>query len=274
MAIICRKHKLLFIMVPGTGCSVVGRVLKQELDGRWLPEQPLRKNGRTLVQRKHNTLSDIMAHGLLTEEERAEYLVFATVRNPFDRWVTYYQRYAGEWVDKYHGFLERQIERDRKQFDLDSEEYKRLLSHRDYQQRMHARRGRIIRAIGFNIWMKVTLLRWYRNGKGEKEGGGRLRPYAFPMLKGVDVVMRQEQLERGLNEILRVAGVEKQVVLPHKNQTPGKKTYTEYYSRSTRWLAELMLNGDQEAFGYSFKGVLDENPTLWLDKQEIGVPNR
>ena len=38
MAIICRDHRLLFVMVPGTGCSVVGKALQEELDGTFFPE--------------------------------------------------------------------------------------------------------------------------------------------------------------------------------------------------------------------------------------------
>lgn len=267
MAIICREHKLLFIMVPGTGCSVVGRVLQQELGGEWFPKQPLCRNGRTLVQRKHNTLSDILTHGLMTEEERAEYLVFATVRNPFDRWVTYYQRYAGEWVDKYHGFLERQIERDKEKFNLAQEEYQRRLNLREDQRCKHNRRRRVIRAVGFNTWMKVTLLRWYLKGNQKENGAPRIWSYAFPMLQGVDVVMRQEQLEQGGNEVLRIAGVEKTISLPRKNVTPGKKPYTDYYSTTTRYLAEYLLGEDTlAAFGYNFHGLLEQtSPIVWLN---------
>jgi hypothetical protein len=54
MAIICSEHKLLFIMVPGTECSVVGKVLQQQLERAFLLEQPVRDNGRVAVQRKHN----------------------------------------------------------------------------------------------------------------------------------------------------------------------------------------------------------------------------
>lgn len=267
MAVICREHKLLFIMVPGTGCSVVGRALRQKFGGKWLPERDVREDGKAVVQHKHNTLPEILQYGLLTEEERAEYLVFAAVRNPFDRWVTYYQRYAGEWVDDYHGFLERQIERERKEFDLSRTAYKRRLAHRDYQMRKHARRRRIIRMIGFNNWMKVTLLRWYLEGKNDARETGRLRPYAFPMLQGVDVVIRQEQLEEGLNEVLRIVGVEKQISLPKKNVTPGKKPYTEYYTASTRFLAEYLLGDVASSLGYEFQGLVEDAPVVWLNPE-------
>lgn len=267
MAIICREHKLLFIMVPGTGCSVVGRVLRQELGGEWLPEQPLRRNGRTVLQRKHNTLVDIMDNGLLSEEERSDYLVFATVRNPFDRWVTYYQRYAGDWIDEYSGFAERQIERDRDRFELSEEEYERRLKSRDRDMQRHTKRRRIIRRIGFNNWMKASLLRWYWSGTKEGEVSP-LEKYAFPMLDGVDVVMRQEQLEAGLNEILKIGGTGRSIELPRKNLTAGKKPYTEYWSHSTRWLAESLMGDEMKAFGYDFDGPFVEASVSWRTGHE------
>ena len=92
-----------------------------------------------------------------------------------------------------------------------------------------------MRWFGFNTWMKYTLLRWRWNE------GRSLGEYAFPMLSGVDVAIRQEQLNEGLNRVLKIADVGAQVTLPEKNKTSGKKPYTEYYSWSTRMLAERML---------------------------------
>src|SRR5690554_2687991 len=108
MAIICEDLKLLFIMPPATGCSVLGGVLQKQFGGRYLPEQDIRSNGRHL-SRKHNSLPQLFEHQVLTVEERDQLLVFATIRNPFDRWVTYYQRLVGEWTEEYDGFAWRQI---------------------------------------------------------------------------------------------------------------------------------------------------------------------
>src|SRR5690606_23489876 len=111
MAIICRDHRLLFIMVPGTGCSVVGNLLIEEFGGEWIPSSNIIVDNRIAVQRKHSRLPELIRTGLLTPEEVEEYLVFATVRNPFDRLVTYYQRLIGPWVEYSHGVRRRAIER-------------------------------------------------------------------------------------------------------------------------------------------------------------------
>jgi hypothetical protein len=267
MAIICREHKLLFIMVPGTGCSVVGKVLQEAFGGTFLPERAVRKNGRVVVQRKHNRLPEILEHGLMTEEERDEYLVFATVRNPFDRWVTYYQRYAGEWVDKYEGFAERQIERDRKRFDLSKSEYRRRKKQVTWKMKKNRRRQRVIRGLGFNVWMTGTLLRWWWDAQESRRGS--IGEYAFPMLEGVDAVMYQERLEEGLNEVLQRAGVSRSVRLPRKNKTSGKKPYDAYWAGPTQWLAATLLGDMMATFGYSYDGLESNKAVVQLSDRDF-----
>jgi hypothetical protein len=261
MAIICQEHKLLFIMVPGTGCSVVGRALQEKLGGSFLPEQSISRNGHR-VQRKHNTVPELIEHGLLSKEEREEYCVFASVRNPFDRWVTYYQRYEGEWIDYYEGVSRRQIERDREKFDLSGEEIERRVRRLEVELRQQRWRQKVVRASGFNTWMIGTLIRWALDG--EKGRTGDISRYAFPMLDGVDVAIRQESLGDGLNCLLRKKDVDCRVDLPHKNTTEGKKHYTKYYSWPTRSIAEYLLGGEMDVLGYEFEGPIDDSSLVYL----------
>ena len=269
MAIICREHKLLFVMVPGTGCSVVGNVLQEELDGTFFPEQRLRRDGRADIARKHNTVPELLESGLLSEEERNEYLVFASVRNPFDRWVTYYQRLEGDWLDHYEGVSRRRIEREQKNLDLSDDEIQRRWDQHERRFQKLRQRQRIIRWLGFNLWMTGTLLRWaWDRSKGER---GSISQYAFPMLDGVDVVIHQERLNEGLNRVLEYAGVNRQIDLPHKNTTSGKKPYTEYYTWSTRILAEALLGDEMDALGYEFERMVDGQPVVWRSDQNVSV---
>lgn len=267
MAIICRKHKLLFIMVPGTGCSVVGKALQEQLGGTFLPEQPLRRNGHTVVSRKHNTVPELTEHGLLSEEERRDYLIFASVRNPFDRWVTYYQRYEGDWLDYYEGVSRRQIERDRETLDLSDEEVERRRKQHERRFRKLRRRQQIIGALGFNVWMTGTLIRWALDS--EKGTRGDISRYAFPMLDGVDLAIRQERLNDGLNRVLEIAEVDCRINLPKKNETSGKKTYTEYYSWTTRKIGEILLGQQMDKFGYEFNEVSEEDPIVKINREKL-----
>ena len=204
-------------MVSGTGSSVVAKALRDKLGGTFLPEQPVRKGGRVVVQRKHNRISEVLEHGLMTPAERKEYLVFATVRNPLDRWVTYYQRYVGDWLEYHEGVVRRGIERDRERFGLDDREVERRHRQLNGRFKQLRRRRRILQAVGFNMWMKGTLLRWYWQGR-KRSPSSPLRLFAFPMLDGVDVVMRQERLEEGLNQILERAEVSGYIHIPRENQ--------------------------------------------------------
>ena len=269
MAIICRDHRLLFIMVPGTGCSVVGNLLIERFGGEWLPEETIRRNGHVVVQRKHNSLDDILNHGLLSRNEVKDYLVCATIRNPFDRWVTYYQRYVGEWIDSYHGYVTRRLSRLESKVDFDRSRLEIEKKAHELEMERHRKRRQIIRAMGFNPWMTGTLMRWYWAGR--KAGYDEpLLPYAFPMLTGVDVAMRQEQLEESLNHVLRMVGIQSRVQLPRKNITEGKKHYTEYWSAPTRYLGEKMLGTLPQRFGYRFEGVSSTQPVVELNEVPVG----
>ena len=86
MAVICRDLKLLFIMTPRTACSAVGLMLREELGGEWFPPAPMRDaKGAIDVRQKHATLDELLDADLLTDEDRDRMLVFAGVRNPFER---------------------------------------------------------------------------------------------------------------------------------------------------------------------------------------------
>jgi hypothetical protein len=257
-------------MVPGTGCSVVGTILREQLGGEWLPAPNDFSGGQVAGKHKHNTVPELLDQGFMSPGECGEYLVFAAVRNPFSRWVTYYQRYAGDWIDEYFEFKIRQLEREREKFDFSEREYQKRVRQIQREKRKKQRRKYVIRALGFNTWMKITLLRWYMNGKNSSDTSP-LESYAFPMLSGVDVVIRQEQLDEGLNGVLREAGIHENVSLPRKNATPGKKPYTEYYSYTTRRLAEYLLGETPARFGYEFEGMTGEEAMLWLSDERKPV---
>lgn len=260
MAILCREHNLLYIQVPATGSSVVAQVLREELEGEQVPAQSIRQNGQVVVSGPHCTVPELVTHGVLSRGDIGSCLVVANVRNPFDRWTTYYQRRAGEeWIERSMGSLRRQLEQEREAYELSDEEYAQRQEAIDERERRQKRKGRLMRWVGFNTWMKYTLLRW-RWGSSQD-----LDEYAFPMLSGVDVAIRQEQLNEGLNRILEIAEVGAQVELPEKNKTSGKRPYTEYYSRSTRMLAEYMLAPQLETFGYDPQGPVDDRSVIFLE---------
>jgi hypothetical protein len=266
VAILCPEHDVLYIQVPATGSSVVAQVLREELGGRQVPEQSIRRNGKLLVSGPHCTAPELIAHDVLSREDINACLVIANVRNPFDRWTTYYQRRAGEeWIERSMGSLRRQLEKEVETHGLSHQEYEQRRRAIDKREQKQKRKGRLMRWVGFNTWMKYTLLRW--RWSGARGSGPGLDEYAFPMLDGVDIAIRQERLNEGLNRVLEIAGVEMWAELPENNTTRGKKPYMEYYTWTTRALAEQMIAPQMERFGYDFEGPADDRSTIVLSEK-------
>lgn len=252
MAILCPEHKLLFVMVPGTACSVIGSELQRHLGGVWLPEKELVVDGRIVLRRKHNTVEQMLRAGVLSEKDCDDLLIFATARNPYDRFVTYYQRLVGDWADNYLEWTANRLERERE--NLTDEEYDVQLRRVDHLKDRKERRVKLLKTFGFNNWLKATLIRWkYADLRKPSSDGGSMEK-SFPMLGRVNVAIRYERLEEGLNQVLRMAGVTEPISIPQRNVTPGKRSYKEYYSRSTRYFVQATLKDQLATFGYDFDG--------------------
>jgi hypothetical protein len=83
--IISHQHKYLFIEVPHTACTSIGRALRAEYDG-----EP--------IMWKHATYREFLK---TASEEEKSYFVFAGVRNPLDVAVTQYLRYKTDHGNSY-----------------------------------------------------------------------------------------------------------------------------------------------------------------------------
>ena len=79
MAILCRDHKLLFVMVPRTGCSAIGGVLQRQFSGVWVPEEAIFRGSTRILDKKHNTIGQLLRHRVLTKAEIGGCLKFATI---------------------------------------------------------------------------------------------------------------------------------------------------------------------------------------------------
>lgn len=260
MAILCKDLGLLYIMVPGTGCSVLGNVLLRQFGGSYLPERDIVQNGRIVHQRKHNTVPQILRDGLITQTELESLLVVANVRNPFDRLVTYYQRLAGDWTEYAHGVQRRLIERERQA--MGEAEYAERVKLHERRMRRQQQRQRMIHRIGFNPWVLGTIARWCaRDAIAPPYLRINRREMLFPMLEGVDVVIRNEQLQEDVAALLETLGTGK-VEIPRKNVTQGKRPYTSYYSGFTRGVLSLLYRNQLSEFGYTFDGCSSDSPLI------------
>lgn len=243
MALLSRSRDLLYIQVPATGCSVVGKFLQENL-------------GLRLVGRKHCGIPELLAHRLLSESELNQMLVAANIRNPFDRFVTYYQRLVGDWTTEYFSWADRAKKRMYETGQIDKSEYRAAMNQLDVERQRKRRRGRLIRVMGFNMWVVVTAVRACSPVSNNRLS---LAELAFPMLEGVDIVFRQERLQEAIKELLGLIGEGSLVdeTIEKKNLTHGKGPYVQYYNRFTRVFLERLLRLDLARFGYGFHGPTD-----------------
>lgn len=233
-------------MVPATACSVTGNYLIERHNAVFLPSQDVIRGGHLVLEKKHNSIPQLLKHGLISNDVKEDFLVFATVRNPFDRMVSYYQRMAGGWSDYQKEFSKRKYERLKK--DLTKEQLLAWKTINDKKQKNNDRRTKVVRIIGFNAWFIGTLIRWkiqyylYGDSFSRK---------IFPLLDGVDTVVRYEQLEKELSQLLN-----EDVALPIRNKTHGKTDYRLYYNRFSRFIGSALMRKDLAKQNYSFDGIL------------------
>lgn len=220
MAIICREHRLLVLQTPHTGSSSLGRALRQQLGcAPVLPDYLRDDAGRVILRRKHQTLPELIAAGVITPDERAQLFVVAGVRNPFDIVFTQYAR--GFTVDDGDDDSDAASARP----DLSPEGFERFVKRR---------------------YATGLLLRL----------AGRKATVPADYAEGVDFLIRFESMQGDLDEALRRAGVSQRVELPHVNATPARqgRSYRTLTTTRTRAMIERSWAVELAGWGYSFDG--------------------
>ena len=256
MAIICRDYKLLFIQVPATGCSSISEVLLEKFGGEKLPEKDIMLAGRyKLIGEKHNSLQQLLGFKLISEAELKTYLTFSTIRNPFDRFASAYQRYLSSWWE-----LMIQSEDPNCPANRVGTTYRQRYVKHVRQQIQQARdegfeawlERKILSSQSFERQLKFGFKRWCRKQPIFPSRKDRRVNIAYPLIDGVDYLMRYEHLEADFNQILNRVGIEEFVPLPHTNKTPGKKSYRKQYTPAARAIVERELAEELAMFGYTF----------------------
>jgi hypothetical protein len=227
MAIICRKYKLLLIMTPRTACTAIGELLCEHYDGEFLPAKDiLDSRGFISVQKKHSTLSQLLAYKLLTACEAKSLLKVAAVRNPFDSLVSLYfkQRFT----------------------------YKPLLGDptswvnrsRDYAKHMKYAQSHSFSSWFFRVSYRKLIRRLLLGDASMYDD----------YTAGVDVILRYESLERDLKAIFSRAGIPWKLDIPVVNRTNERpnRDYRSFYSRPAALAAALTYSYDLKTHGYRF----------------------
>lgn len=223
MAILCRELGLLFVLTPATGSTAIGQLLIERFGGEWLPSE-----NRPEIRKKHSTLGELMAHGLVDDALRRELLVVTSVRNPYDRLVSIHAKRVGappERVADPDSWLYGPKGRNR------AEDVRWIRAHTFAQW---------IRRRFFRNWLLRTLL-------------GRSTSVYDRFVDGVDVVMRYERLQADFDDVLRRVGATP-CEIPRINVSLARseRDYRGAYDRLSRLLVRIGQREDLERFDYSF----------------------
>ncbi|MDJ0597429.1 MAG: sulfotransferase family 2 domain-containing protein [Crocosphaera sp.] len=261
MATICRDHKLLFIMVPGTGCSAIGKVLQEQFRGEWIPKEDIYENNSLKLSKKHNSIRDLVKFNLISRRELPLYLKFGTVRNPFDAFTTAYQRaISDEWINQQITVRTQLLAEENK------EAGKIFLT--QLEKKLRNKQQKTIK-MGFEGWIEnyIYLYKKKENANALKKFKNSLKenfayctdyipPIYSSLLRGIDKVIRFEYLEADFNKLLKEVGIinyNEWISIPINNPTKGKKAYQEYYTKRTRSLVEKHLVKELAIFDYKFE---------------------
>ena len=227
MAIICRRHGLLFIMTPRTACTAIGELLCTHYGGEFVPsEDVLDSRGFISVQKKHSTLSELIEHNLLTLEEAKSLRKIAAVRNPFDSLASLYFKQKL----KYQPLLAD-------------------LSSWVNRSPRYAEDMRYAQTHSFNEWVvKMSYRKLIK-----KLLRGRVSMFA-EYTRGMDVVLRYESIERNLKEAFSRAGIVWKAELPKVNRTEERIAgdYRSLYSRAAALTVRFVYAYDLKTYGYQF----------------------
>ena len=228
MAIICRDLGLLFVLTPHTASSAVGKVLREQLGGEWLPQRHVAdRRGRVVVRQKHSTAAELVRHDVVTRRELERLHVFTTVRNPFDRLVTVYHKRRHDWAELAD----------------DPDSWVHVDGAVDVDDLRKAGES------SFPEWVRHH----YTASLGKRLA---VAVGAYSMFRrytdDADTVMRFEQLRDDFDGVLSGVGHEP-VAIPRFNPTATRATdYREYYDAASRRLVERAARWDLRVFGYEF----------------------
>jgi len=219
-------------MVGGTGCSSIGNILQERYEGEYLPKENVFKEGKMILNRKHNSIEDLMHFGFLEREQLSSYFKFATIRNPFDHVSSHYARIISAWDGGMPRDKDGNMVEDpevRQKIETDADEAK-AMGFDQWVARHYGFQARI------KEWIKRRLL-------------GR-KPTDF--YRHIDFVIRFESLQEGFDTALDTLGIESKIALSNTNPTKGKKHYREYYSPKSRKMVESYFRDFLRKYDYSF----------------------
>lgn len=207
----------------------MGTVLRRQVGGVNIPTEPIKdRSGRVVVQRKHNTLPQLLQHGVLSAQERLGLLVAGTTRNPFDWLVSQYLRGLPIREGSGSGLFTADGKRSKgdPQRTGSKEDFEAWIVGR-YERRRRGPLGRVLPA------------------RARKQ---------VNWLEGVDAVMRFERLQETFDEVLLRVGITEHLEIPRVNETVSRdiRDFRPWYTPKARAIAEKAFTDYLARYDYSF----------------------
>lgn len=217
----------MFIQSPRTGSTAIGLLLRERLNGQFIPEKDLLdEDGFFLLPRKHSTISQLIKFEKITEEEAKSFYKFTCVRNPFDSLVSLY-------IKKRVTYQPRLSDPNSFLFKIPGcvDDVKFCLNHT------------------FDEWINknyATPLFKRLLGLGRKS---MFEKYT----DGVDCVMKMEQLQSDFDKVLKTVGISEALEIPLHNETVGRESgHQKYFTSFSKTIVEYKFQPDLVRYNYTF----------------------
>jgi hypothetical protein len=226
--ILCHEHRYVFVELPRTGCTAVGKELIHSYAG-------------TRVLAKHSTYQDFLRQA---SDEEARYFAFSSIRNPMDDAVSGYFKLKTD----HHG---RYTDPDRRKYRVGNRGADSVRS-----TGLNARGLKPKRRAASELRDNRRFDFIQRNGSDFAEYFMRYYRAPYDTWSRVshphmDFVIRFEQLESDFEQVLSLIGLEQRRPLPLKNKTESKSgDFLTYFTPPTRSRAVQVFGPYMERFGY------------------------
>lgn len=231
MAVYSEQHQYIFFANPQTASKAIALTLREKLGGVQLPNHEITRNGKVIARTHHTTYSQLLAAGLMTEQQLECLFKFTCVRNPYDQLVSKYIKHCAR------------LSNDPARYPWLADDRPTALDN------------------SFPQWL-VYLSRLY--GETDKLAKGPLE-----FLAHADLVIRFEALQEGFDEFLRRIGITEPLSVTTFNVTrgraesgspaaeaeppkPKKKNYAEYYDPASVAIVERLYEPILKRFDYRF----------------------
>jgi hypothetical protein len=257
--IISHEHRYVFVELPRTGCTAVGKELIECYDGE-----------RILA--KHSMYSDFLKQA--STEEKG-YFAFSSIRNPLDDAVSGYFKLKSDHHGRYSDPVRRRYRVGNRGADAVRSTGLNARGSRPARrtagERRDNRRFQYIETTGCSF--SEYFMRYYRApyDAWSTVNHGRMRQ-----------LIRFEQLEEDFERVLVDGlGLELRRPLPVRNRTDAKAaesaTFLDYYTPETRSRAAWVFGPYMARFGYTFPAEWEVGPppaSSRLAYMALAVPRR